>query len=96
MNSIPVYNVKDRQPKHGENIVWYRRRSSFGFYGFEPVFTEAEYHWQDDDCTGICYNGEDEIDMYSKGYKLYVLFDGYIVEPDDMYTPLDEWGAGFR
>lgn len=29
--------------------------------------------------------------MYNDGYKLYVLFDGNITEPDDMYTPLDEW-----
>ena len=45
MNSIPVYKVKIVN-LNTEEVVWYRRQSSFGFYGFEPVFTETEYHWQ--------------------------------------------------
>ena len=88
---MPVYKIRWRRPEHGEEVVWYRRQSSFGFYGFEPVFTKAEYHWQDDDCTGVCYNGEDEEAMYNQGYILYVLFDGTIAELDDLYTPLDDW-----
>jgi hypothetical protein len=88
---IPVYKIECRRPKHGDEIVWYKRLSSFGFYGFEPCFTQVEYHWQDEDGTGVCYDGESEDEMYKEGYKLYILLDGYIVEPDEKYTPLDEW-----
>lgn len=88
---IPVYKIGWRRPEHNEEVVWYKRQSSFGYYGFEPIFTKAEYHWQDDECTGCCYNGEDEEEMYKDGWKLFVLFDGHLAGADDMYTPLDEW-----
>lgn len=88
---IPVYKIGWRRPEHNEEVVWYMRRSSFGYYGFEPVFTRTEYHWQDEEYTGCCYNGEDEEDMHKDGWKLFVMFDGHLAGADDMYTPLDEW-----
>lgn len=88
---LTIYTVAERKPQHCESIIWYRKESCFGYYGFNPGFIEVCYQWIDTDFTGVCYDGEDEQEMLKEGYTLQILFDGYVAEPDWKYSLLDEW-----
>ena len=53
MVTLKFYTLQDRIPSNGEEIVYLRSTSSFGYFGFEPKETTAEYCWFGYDGQGI-------------------------------------------
>ena len=53
MITFTFYDLEDRIPSHGEEIIYLRRLTCFDMWGFEPHETTAEYCWFAYDRQGL-------------------------------------------
>ena len=95
MVTFNFYTVAERHPNHNESVIYLRPTSSFGFEGFKPCETVAEYCWFGVDSDGthngiqISYDVDDP--GVPEGCKLEVMFDGWIAEDNWLWIPIEEY-----
>ena len=53
MITFTFYDLEDRIPSNGEEIIYLRRLTRFDMWGFEPHETTAEYCWFAYDRQGL-------------------------------------------
>ena len=96
--TIKFYNVSEKKPKHGEDIIWLRRQGSFGYYGYDPRQITVEYQWdilEDGEYNGTSCCYESESDFTSDEATLVILFDGQQVDEDDLWISVEDYWKCF-
>lgn len=96
MKNLPIYTVKERRPKNGENIFVFGNRNIMGFEYIEPSFKIIEYTWiildEDGEDSGgqVVFNEGDDPDKLEEGLKFTMLMDGYDVSEDLCYSTIED------
>lgn len=91
--TITFYTVAEKRPEHGQEIIWLRKTSSFGYDGFYPRHIVVEYSWDDGEGCSCGYSPEDGDTL--EGFNLRVLFDGEYAEESDLWLDVEEYWKCF-
>lgn len=108
--TITFYSIKEKQPHHGEDIIWLSKTSSYGYDGFEPRDIQAEYSWECVDkhgCsngTSACFDPDTEsgyklgeiVKIQGNLWKLQVLFDGWVADGNDLWIGVEDYWKYFE
>lgn len=104
--NLTFYSLKEKRPKHNEQVIVLSPRSSFGFEGFEPITSNVEYCWfcVDDDGTfdgsQCCFDSINEahhkLDDVTYGpddskWVLKAIVNGYILQENSYWSPEEEY-----
>lgn len=107
--TITFNKIKEKKPKHGQEVIFLEGKSSFGVPYFEPRQTQVEYYW--DECvledgvldstgTSICYNEDDKFkETYTEDEMVYVLkmmVDGITLEDEDLWCDVEDYWNSFE
>lgn len=105
-----IFNkIKEKKPKHEQEIIFLEGKSSFGVPYFEPRQVQVKYYW--DECiledevlestgTSICYNEDDKFtETYTEDGMVYVLkmgVDGITLEDEDLWCDVEDYWKSFE
>lgn len=92
--TITFHRLSEKQPSHGEDIIWLQSRGSFGYTGFEPRQIVVEYSWQlleggEYNGTSCCYESPE--DFPPDEAKLVILLDGNVAQAGDLWCSVDDY-----
>ena len=107
MITLNFYSAKEKMPAVGQDIIYMKHGGSFASEWFEPRQCSVEAHWlelEDGEGTGssIRYDVDDptpptpsEEGGVSITYELMLTADGYEIDDNFLWTPLEEYWAAF-
>jgi len=105
--TITFHTVAEKVPNHGQEIIWLRKTSSFGYDGFEPQQVEVEYQLTELDedgedsgnawswCTEYTYKYGEILTNDDVPQRVDMLFDCWHAQPTDLWIDLEEYWACF-
>lgn len=107
MITFNFYSAKEKMPTAGQNIIYMKHGGSFASEWFEPRQCSVEAQWiqlEDGEYTGNSefYDVDDptpsesfEQDGVVVTYRLMLTADGYEIDDNFLWTPLEEYWAAF-
>lgn len=95
MPVIMTWNtMSEKNPAHGQSIIWLQVTSAFDSYGFQPRELTVEYQWSEFDEQGydtgvaLCY---EEGDKPLPGHRLVILADGWEMSETDLWMDVNDY-----
>lgn len=107
MITFNFYSAKENMPAVGQDIIYMKHGGSFASEWFEPRQCSVEAQWlqlEDGEYSGNseCYDVDDptppepfDLNGVSITYQLMLTADGYEIDDNFLWTPLEEYWAAF-
>lgn len=99
MKQLPVYSIKERQPKNGDSIFMLGTKDSFGDWFLDPQIIDVEYRWSIIDEDGYDSGDEEIYDAEKEmpsNCKLTLLGGSEEIESTTLYIKAEDMTSLFE